>query len=277
MKMKRFLALVIVITALAALAAGRSGDAPRKFLILIDYRHNDLAGVAQSKDAALFFLGTEVRDEDEVALMLFSDVRDFQVIEEFTTDHDRVRRGLKAMIDVPGSADIDSGGLALMMEPAAAQAAPAGANIEGSAGSAGRESVPALSNSLPPFANTSTSRFSPMRDRVYLNSMKELAGVLGETPGEKRVIYFSLGFPAFRYESDRTFRDSFDAMASEFNAAKAPVYTVNTLGRRQDMRGIAEKVDFLLRKFADLSGGRYYADIAKYKDVARDIGKVSGF
>jgi hypothetical protein len=120
-------------------------------------------------------------------------------------------------------------------------------------------------------------RFSPMRDRVYLVSMRKFAKGLGEIPGRKHILYFSLGFPAFRYDSDQTFRDCFDAMAAEFGAAQAPVYTINTLGHRQDILGIIDKVDVLLRKFAELSGGRFYTHIEKYKEIAQDIGKVSGF
>jgi VWFA-related protein len=276
MKTKKLVVLAFALTVLACLAAGRSGDEPRKFLILIDFRHNDLAGVALAKDAALFFLGSEVRDEDEVALMLFSDVRDFQVIEEFTKDHDKIRRGLKAMIDVPGPAGIDGGGMALMTEPTPPETPPASAPVEGSGAGALRESVPAMRNTQPLFANSAMSRVSPMRDRVYLDQMKDLAEFLTEVPGRKNIIYYSLGFPAFRYQDDTTFREKFDAMASGFSAAQAPVYTVNTLGHRQDSVAIAAKVDFLLGKFATLSGGRYYGRIEKYKDIAKDLGKIAG-
>jgi VWFA-related protein len=276
MKAKKVLVLVIAITALAALAAGRPAEEPRKFLILIDYRHNDLPGVSLAKDAALYFLGTEVRDEDEVALMLFSDVRNFQVIEEFTTDHDKVRRGLRAMIDVPGPAGIDGSGMALMTEPLPPQGPPGAAPAEGSGESPVRESAPAMRNASPLFANSAVSRVSPMRDRVYLDQMKDLAEFLTEIPGRKNIIYFSLGFPAFRYQDDTTFREKFDAMAAGFSAAQAPVYTVNTLGHRQDSLAVAAKVDFLLGKFAGLSGGRYYGHIEKYKEIAKDLGKIAG-
>lgn len=276
MKAKKLLALVIAITALAALAAGRPGKEPRKYLILIDYRHNDLPGVSLAKDAALYFLGTEVRDEDEVALMMFSDVRNFQVIEEFTTDHDKVRRELRAMIDVPGPAGIDGSGMALMTEPLPPQNPPAAAPAEGSGDAALRESAPSMRNTQPLFANSVVSRVSPMRDRVYLDQMKDLAEFLAGIPGRKNILYFSLGFPAFRYQDDTTFREKFDAMAAGFSAAQAPVYTVNTLGRRQDSLAIAAKVDFLLGRFASLSGGRYYGHIEKYKEIAKDLGKASG-
>jgi hypothetical protein len=276
MKAKKLVALAFALAVLAALAAGRPGDEPRKFLILIDYQHNYLPGVALAKDAALFFLGTEVRDEDEVALMLFSDVRNFQVIEEFTTDHDKVRRGLKAMIDVPGPAGIDGDGMALMTEPMPPGTPPASAPVEGFGAGALRASDPSMKNTQPLFANSAVSRVSPMRDRVYLDQMRDLAGLLTEVPGRKHVIYFSLGFPAFRYQDDTTFREKFDAMAAGFSAAQAPVYTVNTLGHRQDSLAIAAKVDFLLGKFAGLSGGRYYGHIEKYKEIARDLGKIAG-
>jgi hypothetical protein len=141
----------------------------------------------------------------------------------------------------------------------------------------GRGELGAKANAGVPIPGT-VSRTSSirMRDYVYLRSMKEFAKGLGDIPGRKNIVYFSLGYPAHRYDSDRIFRERFDEMAAGFETAQAPVYTINALGRRQDLRGLSGKVDFLLRKFADITGGRYYAYVERYKEFAKDIGKSAG-
>jgi hypothetical protein len=284
MNMKRVLAAAFALAILASLVPGNPGSSPRKFLLLIDYRHNDLAGVSLSKDAALYFLGAEVQEADEVALMLFSDVRGLLVVEDFTTDRDKVRERLATMTDVPGSGDSMTDYAAWMMAQSAGRAgtpishtgSPSTGGEE--AADPGNEVLRSASNDVLPIPEVrSRSVASRGRDYVYLGSMRDFADGLAEIPGRKHIIYFSLGFPASRYHSDRTFRERFDEMATGFAAAEAPVYTINTLGRRQDLRGLSEKVDFLLRKFADGSGGLYYAYVERYEEIAADIGRVAGF
>ncbi len=277
MNAKKIAALAFALVILASLSPGKAEEGARKFLLLIDYRHNDLAGVSQSKDAALYFLGAIVRDTDEVSLMLFSDIRGLLVIEDFTTNHDQIRKRLEGMNDVPGAGDSTTDYRAWMVaQSLTARPGSTRMDTEG-ADDAARGELGAQEKAGVPIPGT-VSRTSSirMRDYVYLRSMKEFAEGLGDVPGRKNIIYFSVGYPAHRYDSDRIFRERFDEMAAGFEAAQAPVYTINALGRRQDLRGLSEKVGFLLRKFADITGGRYYAYVERYKEIAQDIGKSAG-
>ena len=240
---------------LGAAALGASGAEPRKVLLLVDYLHNDLPGVAQSRDAALHFLATQVREEDEVALLIFTDVRGFRVLADLTPDHELVRTKLNRMADIPGRSGFG------------ASRAPAMVEIGAKTGQL---------VSLAAITTPGGSLFGRQRDYGFLSSMRGFAEGLAEVEGPKSIVYFSSGFPAWRYEADRTFRERFDEMASAFGAAGAQVFVINAMGSRANMLGLAEKPDFVLRKFASLAGGKYFDSVADYKKIAEGIGRAAG-
>jgi len=104
MSVKRISAMIVGLLVLGAAALGAPGQAPRQYLLFIDLTQNDLAGVGMSKTAALFFLDSEVGDEDQVALLTYSDIRGLKVREELTTDHERVRKTVKGLAEIMGPA-----------------------------------------------------------------------------------------------------------------------------------------------------------------------------
>jgi hypothetical protein len=209
----------------AALAAG-AGPQPRRFLLFIDFRQNDLAGVAMSKVAAVFFLDSELRDGDEAAFLTFSEVRGLQVQEDFTTDRERVTNSIDSLREVMGPSDEDAWS-------------------------------------------------SPLRTHNFLQEMGEFAKGLADVPGTKNMVFFTSGFPVYEYQADRTFRELYDAMSRKFRDAQTPVFVVNALGHRADWQSIEEKSDFVLKKLAGISGGRYFRDIAQYKAIVQEIGKLA--
>lgn len=235
MNTKKLLAAAVMGSALAWAAAqaapaakpASAGQSPRKFLVLVDLRQNDLAGVDMSKTAALYFLNSEVRDGDEVAFLTFSEVRGLKVREEFTADRDRLRKSIDTMVEIMGPAAEDAWS-------------------------------------------------SPLRTHNFLEEMGEFAKGLADVPGTKNMVFFTSGFPVFAYQGDRTFRDLYDAMSLGFRNAKAPVFVVNALGHRADWLGIEARADFVLKKLAEISGGRYFRDVAQYKAIAQEIGKLAG-
>jgi len=255
MKKEKLKALLAGLALFGVAALGVSGAEPRKFLLLVDYLHNDLPGVTQSRDAALHFLATQVREEDEVALLVFTDVRGFRVLAELTPDHDLVRKKLSRMVDVPGRSGFGGSVVPAIVEIDAKTGQPI--------------TVPAITTGVG-------SPFLGQRDYVFLSSMRGLAEGLAEVEGPKSIVYFSSGFPAWRYEADRTFRERFDEMASAFGAAGAQVFVINAMGSRANMLRLAEKPDFVLRKFASLAGGKYFDSVADYKKIAEEIGRAAG-
>jgi hypothetical protein len=218
--------LLVAAVMQAVPAASGAVQAPRRFLLFIDLRQNDLAGVEMSKIAALFFLDTEVRDGDEAAFLTFSELRGLKIREEFTTDRGRLRKSVEALKEVMGPSGEDSWS-------------------------------------------------GPLRTHNFLEEVGEFAKELAEVPGAKNMVFFTSGFPVYEYQGDRTFRELYDAMSRQFKDARAPVFVVNSLGHRADWQAIEEKSDFVLKKLADISGGRYFRDVAQYKSIAQEIGKLA--
>jgi hypothetical protein len=219
-------ALAVLGAALPAIPAAAAGPSPRRFLLLIDLRQNDLPGVEKSKNAALYFLGSTVGPEDEVAFVTYTELRGLQVREEFTTDRDRVRKSVEGLKEMIGPTEEDAWS-------------------------------------------------TPLVTHNFLEEMGEFAKGLEGVEGTKNILYFTSGLPAYAYQNDRTFRELFDQMASRFKDARAPVFVVNALGHRADWQAIEEKNDFVLRKLAGISGGRYFYDVAQYKTIADEIGKLA--
>jgi hypothetical protein len=222
-----------VVAAGAVAAAGAAGamtgpeQAPRRFLLLIDLRQNDVAGIGMSKIAALYFLESAVRDGDEAAFLTFSEIRGLQVREDLTPDRERIRKAIQSLAEVPGIPDEDLWS-------------------------------------------------TPLSTHNFLEETGDFAQDLGGVPGTKNVVFFTSGFPVYAYQADRTFRDLYDKMSLRFKESQAPVFVVNALGHRADWQAIEEKSDFVLKKLAAISGGRYFRDVTQYRSIAQEIGKLAG-
>jgi len=233
MNAKRSFALVFAAAALWAAAQAApgapagAGQAPRKFLLFIDLRQNDVAGVGMSKTAALYFLESAVRDGDEAAFLTFSEIRGLQVREDLTPDRERIRKAIQSLAEVPGIPDEDLWS-------------------------------------------------TPLSTHNFLEETGDFAQDLGGMPGTKNVVFFTSGFPVYAYQGDRRFRELFDEMSRRFKDSQAPVFVVNALGHRADWQAIEEKSDFVLKKLASISGGQYFRDVAQYRSIAQEIGKLAG-
>jgi VWFA-related protein len=233
MKAMKMIAAVLAL-ALAATAAPAAPGAPaegaepgsRRFLLVIDLRQNDLAGVEMSKTAALFFLDTEVRDGDEAAFVTYSEIRGLKVREDFTKDLDRLRKSIETMKEIMGASEEEAWS-------------------------------------------------SPIRRHNFLEEFGGFAQDLAGVPGMKNMVFFTSGFPVCEYQGDRTFRELYDAMSRRFKEAQTPVFVVNSLGHRADWQAIEEKHDFVLKKLAEISGGRYFRDIARYRSITQEIGRLA--
>ena len=75
----------------------------RRLLIFLDIQGSDVIGMANAKQAALHFVETQLRPEDEVGILGFSPTQGFIIQEYLTTDHDKIRRVIKKMKDIEGN------------------------------------------------------------------------------------------------------------------------------------------------------------------------------
>ena len=69
----------------------------RKFFLWFDFGFNDPSGIKRAKAAGLHFMDTQVRPEDQIALVSSSILTGISVHEYLTGDHARVRQALSAL------------------------------------------------------------------------------------------------------------------------------------------------------------------------------------
>lgn len=210
----------------------------RKFFILLDYGRNGLYGINKSKNAALHFIDTQIQPTDEVAVLSLLALRGLILHEYLTTDHKLIRETVKKMRGVPGPI----GGAPSLGPTAAESYIQSGALVEPS-GSAVEE-----------------GRFSSAKTQETIKVIRDFAKSLRYLPGNKNIIFFSSGF-----SGGDMFRDVFEDMCKEFASSNTPVYAVNSSNDRSSLGN-----DYL-RLLSDLSGGKYFNDVADYESVARGI------
>ena len=75
----------------------------RKFFLFFDFAFNNARGLVKAKTAALHFLDTEIRPDDEVGVLSYSMLKGVSVYEYLTRDHTKVRE----VLDTIGAKGID--------------------------------------------------------------------------------------------------------------------------------------------------------------------------
>ncbi len=66
----------------------------RKFFLFFDFAFNNARGLVKAKTAALHFLDTEIRPDDEVGVLSYSMLKGVSIYEYLTRDHTKVREVL---------------------------------------------------------------------------------------------------------------------------------------------------------------------------------------
>jgi hypothetical protein len=75
---------------------------------------------------------------------------------------------------------------------------------------------------------------------------------------------------------DLVMQKGLDDVGKEMATAGSPLYTVNTEGRRQQMRTASARGDMVLQKLSALSGGKYFEDVADSEKISREIQQFTG-
>ncbi len=155
----------------------------RKFILFFDFAFNNQRGVNKSKEAALHFIDSEVKPDDEVGLMSYSMLHGLAIHEFLTADHRKVREAVKAL-----SVGRIAGRAGDIEEEYWRQA------TEGQLG------VPAsISPDLFPFLYKKPPTLNWRRQESknisenFILKMTALARSLRYIPGQKHVILFSTG------------------------------------------------------------------------------------
>jgi VWFA-related protein len=236
----------------------------RKFFLFFDFAFNNRAGISKSRTAALDFLDTQVRTEDEVGVLSFSARQGLTLHEYLTSDHRRIRQvveRLGAGKFLGRAWTLESEWLKDHLE------------VDKAIGSDMTKSILAAEQSA-------------MKQEAigFATQISELAKALRKIPGIKNIILFSSGIPndmlyggTFYVWGDTTLRGRYNDMCKELAGSNSAVYAVNvssagfTAFEENYLKG-----DGALRQLARESGGKYFDNINSYENINRTIQKVTG-
>lgn len=236
----------------------------RKFFLFFDFAFNNRAGISKSRTAALDFLDTQVRTDDEVGILSFSARRGLTLHEYLTSDHRRIRQvveGLRPSKFLGRAWTLESEWVKDHLE------------VDKAIGSDMTRRI-------------FDAEQSAMKKEAigFASQISELAKALRKIPGIKNIILFSSGIPndmlyggTFYAWGDASLRDSYNRMCKELAGSNSAVYAVNvssagfTAFEESYLKG-----DGALRQLARESGGKYFDSINSYENINRTIQKVTG-
>lgn len=219
----------------------------RKFIILIDYGHNDLEGIAKSKNTAFEFMDTQLQPGDAVALFTTTPMSPLTMHEYLTTDQRKVRDAIVRLKEVPGI--VDWGGISL----------------GGSAEVLGMEK-------MTQEMKARDAAGEPLQTRGLFASLTELAKALRQIPGQKNIILFSRGFGRNVMNIGSPERDSYLSMGAELASANSPIFAVNTAPRV----AMIDPPETSLEYLSKLTGGKYFASVDVKTQIIKDIQTATG-
>ena len=241
----------------------------RKFFLFFDFAFNSIAGIFESRKAALHFIDTQVQLEDELGVISYSTKKGFILHEYLTTDHKKARQvieGFSANKLLGRAADIES------------------------------DYLKELEKTGEALKQDYVSKIGELEERTYekqvaniISDIIEFAKAIRYIPGSKNIILFSAGIANFvMYGSEKymtsfmnrygsTFlRDKYTKMCEELAGSNCTVYAINVAGigsahfRDRDLIG-----DWSLQQVAKESGGRYFDNINSYKSISEEIQKLT--
>jgi VWFA-related protein len=222
----------------------------RKFFFIFDVEKSDIQGLAQSKKTAVHFLKTQAQPTDEVAVLSYQARRGLIVHEYLNTDYAKIIKSIEKLKGIPGP-----GGGVLPTEP-----------------NEGEDPLGHLSLSL---GNPADDELDMLR-RNFVAHMSEFARALRSTPGYKNIVLFSAGFAQLTLAADSGLEHAYERMSKEFSASSSPVYAVNNLGMRANALLLKDRGNGALQDLSDLSGGRYFEDVAKADKIVTGLQDATG-
>ncbi len=237
----------------------------RRLFILLDIQGSDVDGLANAKQAALHFVDTQLRPEDEVGILGFSPMGGFFIKDYLTTDHEKIRKAIEKTKELPPSKGSVSGGGSDDSIRVREGSSAGGRSGEGDS----EDSVRGY------FGYGSQAIWVPgtnmFQHHDFTSQMFDLAQAFKYIDGNKSLIFFT----------GRNLGSLAAKLGKEFANASTPVYTVNT--KNWIMKGvfsfIKEKYiwkDHPLKDLALASGGKYFADIMDRETISEDVQTLTG-
>lgn len=249
----------------------------RKFFFFFDFAFSNMSGIIVSKKAALNFIDTQIRPDDEIGVLSYSANKGLTLHEYLTTDHKKVRQIIQefsANKYLGRAADIVSDYISTLD------------NSGGEVGAARREAEK-LEEAERRTYNSQVSRF--------LTEIEELAKVFRYIPGFKNLILFSAGVnnrllygtikpPGKQYmmsdyfiHGDAGLLDRFAKMCEELTGSNCSVFAINGSGletahfKDRDQLG-----DWSLQQMAKETHGKYFDNVSSYEKINEQIQDLTG-
>lgn len=217
-----------------------SASLNRKFFIFLDIFGSDRIGISQAREAALHFIDTQLRPDDEVAVITYQYMSGFNVKQYLTKDYEKIRRAVKNARELPPGGDYYD--YDLMNEQKRAEQE---AGLEEDRWAFGSIDRPLLVAGLNRLARNSED---------FTDEVTEVGKALRYIPGQKNIILFSGG----------RFRKA-EEMGREFAASNSPVFAVNTV------KPSIPDSPSPLKTLSEISGGKYFQDVEDAEAIAKNI------
>jgi len=250
-----------------------SPDITRKFFLFFDFAFNDSIGITKSKKAALHFMETQVRPEDEVGILSYSLLGGLGVLAPLTTDHERIRDLLKRMSikKILGAAE----GV-YTIEDIFAE------NEEQDSGEAIEPEE--IQKQILKKIEKKTKQQQTLE---FIKIMTELAKGLRYIDGHKNMIYFS----SVEHPGDVLLQADFEEMLKEFASSNCPFYSIYTKELGSVLPSITvHSVDInkpssgfksgmtshALKMLSHDTGGKCFGNINFYDEIMEEIQNVTG-
>jgi len=207
----------------------------RKFFIFLDIFGSDRIGISQAREAALHFIDTQLRPDDEVAVITYQHMSGFNVKKYLTKDHEKIRKAVKKAKELPPDGDYYDYDLSNERRRAEREAGLEDDNID------------------HPLFVAGLNRLA-RNPKDFTDEVTEVGKALRYIPGQKNIILFSGG----RFEKA-------EEMGREFAASNSPVFAVNTV------KTLTPDSPSPLIALSEISGGKYFHNVEDAETIAKNI------
>ena len=255
----------------------------RKFFLFFDFAFNSNTGIAKSKKAALDFIETQIRPDDEVGVISYTAEKGLTLHEYLTTDHKKIRQvveGFGANKRLGRAVDVEGkywDELKKVMDAL---------NQTGGKGGIGD-----YTDWISITKNVERSNYNNQVND-YASLIRQLAKTLRYIPGFKNLIFFSAGIANFVLYGKRlaqyydtaeerygiaALRETYTEMCEELASSNSAVYAINGAGMASGhFEDSSYAGDQSLRQLARASGGQYFDNVNSYSKINQEIQNSTG-
>jgi VWFA-related protein len=259
----------------------------RKFFLFFDLANNSTKGFSKAREAALYFIDTQLDPSDEVGLISFSMIKDLTLHEYLTTDHGLIRSAVLALGKEGLVGRVENFESALYRElsgESAVEASQASKAIKNWAPEHLRPNVDTLSSSARYEALVKREEHKKVT-RNLISGLTGLSKAFSYIPGNKNLVFFSSGIPYSlifgddrqRFPMDTVLRNEYEEMLQEMSNANTAVFCMNTEPLSSDINvPTYYKGEKTLQKMAQYSGGKFLGNVQNYGEALETVQAFTG-